>query len=768
MVPTEGAPSGGSTPASSADTAGSPHPHSTEYYEGEIMVVLITLLAIVTCCVVFHEYQRFLQQDHKDHTFNEYLEYRFIHWLTTRPLAWGFVLLVITLFVVVTGALIYGGLTGKSPFTQLTRTFDWCMQSNVHEQPSLTGRIMALSVTLCGLIIVSLLLAIVTDSFYRWMNDVREGKHDVVEGDHIVVLGYTDFTKTLLEELATAKVESGGGIIGLLDARPKMELEDTLESLDLDMKNSTLVVRSGRVDETSDLQRIAAHTASVVVVLADTSVSREESDAKAIRILLTMKCQNWPDNGYVVVQCSVASNKYVMQDILKDKVEIVVVGDIVARIMVQSAHQAGLTSIFKQLLTFEGCEFYKEEWPNLNGLPWKDVVFRFPHATPVGVMDKNGQAQLNPGNLYKIKEGDKIIVLAEHAKSYEAVGEPFFEQHSASIVASRRGFSRRDSGKFGHEVVQSKKAKSTTAFHVVPRKVLVLGWNDKIGMLLMTLESELCPGSKVDIYSGRPIDKREETIANIQKRRSHKFQNIEISHLYVPKRNVTSRMMLKTIPLETYENFFVLADTELEGSKSLADEKTIALLVQLQGLITCPDSERGIPRPGSEEAEIAEHNKSKFSVVAEILERSTAQQLNGIGLRNHVNSNLLVSQTLAIVSIDREANQILSELMQNDGCELAVRKLDEFLHPDEGLPDRISFVEIICRVQCTVNAIVIGWSRGDKEHRKWELNPEDKTTQREWTRTDKLAMLCAAEDIRLSARSPMSSARMLSGRDHPH
>lgn len=55
----------------------------------------------------------------------------------------------------------------------------------------------------------------------------------------------------------------------------------------------------------------------------------------------------------------------------------------------------GLAAVYDAVLGFEGSEFYMENWPELNGVPFDDLQRRFPDAIPIGVKTDAGLV-LNP------------------------------------------------------------------------------------------------------------------------------------------------------------------------------------------------------------------------------------------------------------------------------------------------------------------------------------------------------------------------------------
>ena len=56
------------------------------------------------------------------------------------------------------------------------------------------------------------------------------------------------------------------------------------------------------------------------------------------------------------------------------EVQLVLADDLIARIMVQSTRQPGLSGVYTELLDFDGCEIYAAEQPALTGKTFGEAV----------------------------------------------------------------------------------------------------------------------------------------------------------------------------------------------------------------------------------------------------------------------------------------------------------------------------------------------------------------------------------------------------------
>lgn len=700
-----------------------------EEYIGIGLIVLY--LAGLCACVpmISREKEEFSKNfpGSDDSHFYEFLEYRFTDWFLRVKAAPVIVLVGLSLGVIVCASFLYAMLVGGTPSRALFKMFVWAAAASA-DSGSLGGRFIGILVTVAGLIILSLLLGIVADAFASWMRSMRMGMTDVIEGGHVVILGLTECTRCLLEELALAKESDGGATFVLLAAGNKEEIENEIKAMQMDLKNSRLIIRTGRPFVIRDLSKVAVGTASQVILLADTSVSREESDAKSIRALLAMKCKEWPVNGAITVQCCSEANRELMST-MYDKVEVVVVGDIVAKLMVNTARQPGLAGVFGMMLGFDGDEFYSEEWENLKGMTFRDAIFRFPDAVALGLFNEKGECKLNPGWDYRLEEGDSIIVLAEDNDTYKAEDEPYFDVEGFKSRSARQG---------GDELPRKR---SEGLDDENTGKVLILGWNDKLSTLLVKLDGVQEYPTTVEIYSPRPVEDREEAIENIVALKKP-FKNLTIKNLQVDNDMFTSRLELERLNHETHEKIFILADVDMD-TRSGADEKTVCLLSQLQ-YIRQTMTKRGKKMP------------TTFNPVVEMCEDSTKEHLNICGLNNLVHSVSLVAQALAAVAEDPKVNAIYSDLMSQTSNEFDICRFEEFLPSGKRAPDMLSFGEATYRISLVTEAILVAWSDGEVDGQmQWTMNPKDKITPRRWTSKDRCVVI---RRIYETMKSPRDSA----------
>ncbi|KAF9661746.1 hypothetical protein SADUNF_Sadunf19G0100600 [Salix dunnii] len=151
-----------------------------------------------------------------------------------------------------------------------------------------------------------------------------------------------------------------------------------------------------------------------------------QSDARALRTVLSLTGVKEGLKGHIVVELSDLDNEVLVKLVGGDLVQTVVAHDVIGRLMIQCARQPGLAQLWEDILGFENCEFYIKRWPQLHGMKFEDILISFPDAIPCGikVASCGGKIILNPEDSYVLQEDDEIHVIAEDNDSYAPAALP--------------------------------------------------------------------------------------------------------------------------------------------------------------------------------------------------------------------------------------------------------------------------------------------------------------------------------------------------------
>lgn len=119
-------------------------------------------------------------------------------------------------------------------------------------------RVVALLVTLGGIIIASSLIGLVATAFDQQIEKLRKGRSSVLERDHTLVLGWSPRLFTILSELVVANENQKKPRIVILAPVDKTEMEDDVRARVGPTRNTKIVCRTGDPTSPHDLDLVTS------------------------------------------------------------------------------------------------------------------------------------------------------------------------------------------------------------------------------------------------------------------------------------------------------------------------------------------------------------------------------------------------------------------------------------------------------------------------------------------------------------------------------
>ncbi|XP_047071615.1 probable ion channel CASTOR isoform X1 [Lolium rigidum] len=652
-------------------------------------------------------------QDSEEVAINKRLAYRVDIFLSLHPYAKPLVLLVATLLLIGLGGLALYGVTEDSLSDCLWLSWTFVADAGNHANAEGFGpKLVSVSISIGGMLIFAMMLGLVTDSISEKFDSLRKGRSEVIEQSHTLILGWSDKLGSLLNQISIANESLGGGTIVVMAERDKEEMEADIAKMEFDLKGTAVICRSGSPLILADLKKVSVSKARAIVVLA-VEGNADQSDARALRIVLSLTGVKEGLRGHIVVELSDLDNEVLVKLVGGDLVETVVAHDVIGRLMIQCARQPGLAQIWEDILGFENCEFYIKRWPQLVGMQFEDVLISFPDAVPCGVKMAayGGKIILNPDDCYVMQEGDEVIVIAEDDDTYAP----------APLPKVKRGYPPKD-----FVVPKS------------PERILFCGWRRDMEDMIMVLDAFLAPGSELWMFNDVPeIDRERKLIEG-----GLDFSRLENITLVHREGNAVIRRHLESLPLESFDSILILADESVEDSAIQADSRSLATLLLIRDIqakrLPYKEAFRGESfSEGSWMGEMLQAS-DKSVIISEILDPRTKNLLAMSKISDYVLSNELVSMALAMVAEDRQINYVLEELFAEEGNELQIRQSELYLREDEEL----NFFEVMLRARQR-KEVVIGYRLEDAE--RAIINPPDKVSRRRWSRKDAFVAIAEKE-----------------------
>jgi ion channel POLLUX/CASTOR len=561
-------------------------------------------------------------------------------------------------------------------------------------------RIISTFLTVSGYVVfLGALVAIMTQWLTSKMEELEQGLTPVAVKNHIVILGWTDRTPSILAELfqSEGKLKRFLARFGTTKLRIVILAENSSAKLTQELKLNRLIgkradeiiLRTGDPLQSEHLLRADCYNASAIIIPSHKQGLQDivSADVETIKTLLSLsKNPKIKDNlqlPYVVAEIQNEKKITIARRSYPGPLEVISGDSIISRLIAQNIRHAGLSEVYDELLTRGNkSDLYTREHEELSGKKISEIEHLFPKSIVLGVIRIVNSEYIPLLNLRDdaiIEEKDRIVLLANSHDDTNPV-------------------KRRVSKKEGDEVEPDSDIESEPAPISDPavvsaeaKKVLILGWNNRIPALI----------SEIGSYNDVKFDVCIVSILSVKDRKKKIDQyggftsKVTCSHI---EADFIEEAELRAISPQSFDQvLFLSSDLLADGEE--ADARTIVGKVLLD--------------------EILENETKKPQV---LLELANADNNNLIKSRHSevIISSVILSHLLAQVAIRRELQSIYTELFTVGGAEIEFKDLAHY----NLLPGEYSFSEIAAiaaRHGETAMGVKRGYSKeGDK---KLMLNP---------------------------------------------
>lgn len=511
----------------------------------------------------------------------------------------------------------------------------WWAMTRVADSGTFSGdtgtavRFVGVLATLAGVGVVALLIGLVSSTIGDKIEDLRRGKSPVIDSGHTLVLGYGEKVFAILRELREANANQKRAVIVILSTTDKEEVETAVRERMGDMGVTRVVVRQGSPSSVHDLRKVGAGRARSIIVISEQegagAAAAGEADMAAIKTLLALRrVPGALTRNHAVVELIDAGRRAVVEQLGAGGVEVVAMGETLSRMMVQTARQNGLAAVYRDLLSYEGSEFYFKRFPELVGLPFGDAQWKVQDAVVCGVRSTDGRGRvsttLNPPDERVLEEGDELLVIAEDDDSFSATA-----QHAPEIPPGFRGA----------EPVQR-----------APERLLVCGVSHKLGSMLREFDNYVLPGSEAWLMPGQ----EKASFVEFVRAEVGGMKNLKLKHV---EGDPTMPDALARVVSPDFSVALVVADMSLPPEE--ADAKTVISVLLLRDLFRTLGDRK--PR-----------------IISEILDPRTKDLLENDYGADFVVSSEMTSMLMAQISERRELNAVFADLFDSDGNEVYLKR----------------------------------------------------------------------------------------------
>lgn len=472
-----------------------------------------------------------------------------------------------------------------------------------------------LVVTVGGLIIVASLIGIISSAFDSKIEDLRKGKSRVLESDHTLILGWSQKVLPIVQEICIANESRRRSAIVILADRDKVEMEDEIKAQVGRRYRTRIIVRKGDPMDFGTLELGSPYTARSIILIAP----EDDEDADSIVIKMALALTNNPRRGpkpmEIVGELQNKRNLEAASLVGRDEVSWILTREFIARITVQTGRHGGLSSVYTELLGFDGDEIYIEEEPTLVGATYFDAQLSFVNSCVMGVISQD-TVILNPDASRKILAGDQLLHIAADNSSIRvgAPGVPSEAAISSLVDAPPRA-----------------------------EHMLLLGHNADLDMMLQELSEYVPAGSTITI------------VADIDPPSLPSCTNLKATFV---RGDTTHRAVLDALAIPDFDHIFVLAYKELLDNQR-ADAKTLVTLLHLR--------------------EIGESAGKELNIVSEMLDDRNREIAEVTKASDFIVSDKLISLALSQLSENRILARVFDSLFRSEGSEVYLKPVDRYI-----------------------------------------------------------------------------------------
>ncbi|MEZ5251704.1 MAG: hypothetical protein R2713_21600 [Ilumatobacteraceae bacterium] len=472
-------------------------------------------------------------------------------------------------------------------------------------------RLLGLLITLCGIFIAGSLIGLIASGLDQRIEELRRGRSDVIEHDHTLILGWSSRVPAIVSELVIANESRKRAAVVVLASADKTEMEDTLRTAVPELRTTRLVCRSGEAWLPQHLEMVNLAGARSVIVVGD------GDDATTVKVLLAVRAAVGTAGPSVVAEVSDGETAGSVRALFGERLVTVSSDDVVAELTAQACRQRGLSTVFRELLDFDGDEIYFDTFPALVGTSYLDCQLQFEKAAVFGIRTADGTVVLNPPPDRPLGAGEQLIGVAEDDSVFTVSPVRSAPQVLETWPPSSQGDRRR---------------------------IVVVGWSELGPRVLTELDEFMGPDTVVEVL----VDPDLVDPAAVRASISVRHVTVEVGELQGGPEHVAAhaaRISFHEVILLGYRDI----------STDDADARTLLTLLAFRQVRQ--DGEVGPVR-----------------MVAELLDQRHAPLAVATGADDFIVSDELTSLMLAQLSERHDLHQVFVDLFDRAGCSIELRE----------------------------------------------------------------------------------------------
>ena len=251
----------------------------------------------------------------------------------------------------------------------------------------------------------------------------------------------------------------------------------------------------------------------------------------------------------VVAEVTAERNRDVVKDIAPDRVSVIDTEEILAKIMVQTSRTSGLSVVYSELLSFEGCEIYFHNDPRWHGTRFDQLQFQFPDGVPIGLRRADDTLLIRPPLDMLLNAEDEVLIVAEDDSTIRFRPSPVMIPKARDIPGRR--------------------------IERVRERQLILGWSPKAPTIIAQYSDYVLEGSEIDVMLKDPSKEIADRIRELSSQSKVHVKLVDKDPLVGDE--------LESMKPFSYNNVIILPqNVEAKNDPERIDAETIVVLLHLR------------------------------------------------------------------------------------------------------------------------------------------------------------------------------------------
>ena len=496
--------------------------------------------------------------------------------------------------------------------------------------------------TFWGILVYSLVISFVSTALLKKLEDLRLGRSLVVEENHTLILDYNRTVPTMIEELVASRFDKKKLVIVILANMDPADIYLRLNPMIKHHPHLRLIVRKGDPTHLQDLNMVGIATAASFIIAS-------LEDIVTIKTLLAIKQTTFFENKESFGVCTIQNEKNldIAHDLSNKQIYVLYLSELKSKVLARTCLHPGLSSVYKNIFSFEGEEVRFVSLPSLIGKTFQYAIDHLDHGFAIGIK-QDGRVDLNPPRSIVLGNEDELIVLVtDHRKL------TFKDLRIDDVSALINHDPYIHSG----------------------RRVLLIGFNLELLKTIEEMEKYVGKNSSLTMLVATEAD---------QARLAKAYPVSKFSSFSIVVGETFSREVLEQFDYQHIDTVGVF--TNQFGPQTVFDSESLLTLLHLE--------------------QITDKLGKKPSIVVEIEDPANIDSVSQVGIDDFLVSDELFSKMMTQICMNPKIYPVLEELISETGQEFYLRRASGYLPSNQSFS-----IQAYMQAASSKNQLFVGYKK---------------------------------------------------------